>query len=111
MTWTAFISFSLGIGLIETTIGPEKVPAGLVEMLVMYMGTLMPRSMWRREMPAAIKADSKVKLHPSKKENQVIPPELGYLLHLGRQLPVLIDSVLGHIEPQVGPWCRLLGLG
>ena len=30
--------------IVLTTIGPENMPAGLVAMLVMYIGTLLPAS-------------------------------------------------------------------
>ena len=47
--------------------GPSKGPAFTVWMLVLYMGTLQPISMWRTGMPAAISASSKEKEQPMRK--------------------------------------------
>ena len=45
VTWTVFTTLSLGMGLMETTIGPENTPAGVVGISVMYIDTLVSRSM------------------------------------------------------------------
>ena len=51
----------------DTTILPEKTPAGTVSMPVIYMGTLHPIVLWRISMPASIISDSKLKEHPMRK--------------------------------------------
>ena len=70
VTWTVRTTCSLGMGRILTTMGPENMPAGVVGMLVMYMGTLQAISWCRRGIPTAVIADSKEKLHPSRKETR-----------------------------------------
>ena len=70
VTWTALTTFSCGIDLIDTTIGPENGPAGTVGMLVMYIETLVPFSKCGNFIPLVISADSNEKLHPSKNDTK-----------------------------------------
>ena len=70
VTCTARTTCSCGIGRMETTMGPEKAPAGVVGMDVLNMGTLVPHVMWRISMPAFMSAVSKEKLQPSRKDTR-----------------------------------------
>src|SRR4029453_18927671 len=54
----------VGIGRIETTIGPWNRPAGRHAMEVFHIATFLPSSMWRIGMPASSRAHSKVNEHP-----------------------------------------------
>ena len=64
---TAAGTCAWGIGRILTTIFPLNTPAGVQGMLVLYIGTLTPSSIWRTGMSASSSADSKEKLHPMRK--------------------------------------------
>ena len=77
VTWTALTTFSCGIDLIDTTIGPENGPAGTVGMLVMYIETLVPFSKCGNFIPLVISADSNEKLHPSKNDTKSLSILLG----------------------------------
>jgi hypothetical protein len=55
------------MGLMVTTSGVEKAPAGSQARLVIYMETFFLSSMFLMEMPAAKRAFSKEKLQPNKK--------------------------------------------
>ena len=57
----------MGIGRIETTMGPWKRPAGRHSIDVFHIATFLPSSMWRIGMPASSSAHSKVKEQPSRK--------------------------------------------
>ena len=56
-----------GMGRMLTTMFPLNTPAGVQGMLVLYIGTFTPSSIWRTGMPASSSSDSKEKLHPIKK--------------------------------------------
>ena len=53
--------------MLTTIVAPVKMPAGLSLLLVVNIGGLRPRSMFRGVRPALHSADSKLKLHPIKK--------------------------------------------
>jgi len=61
---TAAATISAGIGRIETTIGPERRPAGRQARRVTYIDTFAPCSTCRSGMPVSTSADSKVNEHP-----------------------------------------------
>ena len=66
-TVTAFTTCSGGTGRMETTILPEKMPAGTVSIPVIYMGTFLPIVLWRISIPASTSSDSKLKEQPMRK--------------------------------------------
>ena len=55
------------IGRMETTTGPWNGPAGVVAMVVRYIGTVRDSAMWRISMPSAIRASSKENEQPMTK--------------------------------------------
>ena len=57
----------VGMGLMETTIGPEKIPCGVVCMFVRYIATFFFWSICLSGIPAFIIASSKLKEHPRTK--------------------------------------------
>ncbi len=63
---TAFEISPVGIGRIDTTMGPWNCPAGRHWMDVFHIATFLPCSMWRMGMPASSSAHSKVNEQPSR---------------------------------------------
>ena len=70
VTCTALTTCSRFIGLMDTTIGPENIPADAVGMLVMNIGTVESCSMWRMGMSTLVSAFSNEKLHPSRNDTR-----------------------------------------
>lgn len=61
---TASATNPAGMGRMDTTNFPEKAPAGSQSMLVRYIGTFTPWSMWATGTPLSRSACSKVKEQP-----------------------------------------------
>ena len=99
------------MGRIETTMGPENAPAGVVWMFVVNIDTLVPCSMCLIGMPALISAVSNVKLPAQKERNEVVPPVFRYVLLLGHDLAVSIYAISGGVGAEVRAWRRLDRLG
>ncbi|MNN70853.1 hypothetical protein D3C81_1867380 [compost metagenome] len=70
MTWMARMASAAFRGRMDTTSGPPNTPAALVGMLVRYMGTLHPCSMWRTGKPLSSMASSKENEHPIRNDTR-----------------------------------------
>ncbi len=70
VTWIARIASAAFSGRIDTTSGPPNTPAGCVWMLVRYMGTLQPCSMWRTGRPLSSMASSNENEQPIRNDTR-----------------------------------------
>jgi len=71
----------------------------------MNMGTVVPRSACLIATPASVSACSKVKLHPSRKPDQVIAPPAVEALALEHELTLLVDAIARDIGAQIRARC------
>ena len=82
-------------GRIDTTIGPSNGPAGVQAMSVRYIGTVVPRSMWRMASPSSMRASSKECEQPRTKATRSPRHHLMMSLRLIDQRAVFPDAVAG----------------